>query len=119
MLADANAVDVGIDLVKLAAKLRRRVRLEIVHVDMARPAPHPEQDDGRIARRLAAFAGSRLEPKVVGEREPAEGQETGFEKVAPRHAVAGSVSRSGDIQHGKSPPGRMLLAYINESVGAS
>ena len=48
-LADMRARHVGRDGPQLAANLRGRVGLEIKHVDVARPAEHPQEDAVHLA----------------------------------------------------------------------
>jgi hypothetical protein len=57
MLADVHAHDIGADGRELAAIFDRRVRLEIIHVHVARPAVQIDHDD-RLARRRLNCVGA-------------------------------------------------------------
>ena len=60
VLAHMNARHLGGDVAKGAANLARRVRFRVPHVDVARPAGEPEEDDVRLARRPPRSSRQRL-----------------------------------------------------------
>ncbi len=103
VLADADAGDIGGHGPKLAAELGRRIGFEIVHVDMARPAAQPEEDDRGIARLSAALLGLGLETQMIGQGQARQSEKADAQKAAPRQAVTTMIIRSTNFQH-RNPP---------------
>jgi hypothetical protein len=99
VLADVDAGDVGLDRLELAAKLRGSVRLEVVHIDVARAAAQPQKDDRRVLGGFVLLFRPGLKPQVVGQGEPTEAKEAESKKTAAGQAVAGPVSRSENVEH--------------------
>ena len=104
MLADADAGDVGVDGLELAADVGRGVRFEVPHVDVGRPAGQVDVDD-RLVRR--ADAGLGLGGEEVGQRQGAADERAADgEEIAAAEAVAEAalpVRPAEDRQH-ESPP---------------
>lgn len=89
-LANLNSRNVGVDRPKFAADFRRRFRLHIIHVDMARPAAETNHDDGfsTLSWRNRPF---RFEPQKFGKTQTSERQRAGFKETPPRKPVAKTV----------------------------
>src|SRR4051812_21238619 len=103
MLADADAGYVRRNLAKFAAKLRRRLRLEIVHVDMAWPASQPQEDNCRVACRLAIGGRRGLEAQMVRHAQPGKAEKADLQKAAPRLAVTATISGAAYVKHDPTP----------------
>ena len=97
MFADLDAVDVGLDLLELAAKFLRGIRLHIEGVDGAEPAVQEEEDERDIAR-PSALAGTRVQLQQTRQTQAEETGGAEAEKITPTDAVA-ELSRS----HGDAP----------------
>ena len=73
-LADFHARDVRLDRLELATILHRRLRLQIIHVDVRRGAAQVDHDDG-LARRpglrrvLSLWRAVGLEPQQISQRQ--------------------------------------------------
>src|SRR5471030_259625 len=92
MLADLDAVYIGLNLPELAAKFRGGVRLHIPAVDGAQAPVQEQEDERHIARLLAARAGLLLSPQNRRHIEP-ESEDAGgaqVNEVAARDAGAES-----------------------------
>ena len=80
-LADLDPRHVRLDGLELAADLARRIRLDIPHVLMRRPARQEDVDD-RLVRSARARLGFRSQQ--LRQAEPAEHHAADLEKVATR-----------------------------------
>src|SRR5262249_56228378 len=94
---------IGLDGAELAAELRRGVRLEVVHVEVARPAAQPEENHRGVLGGLAVRSRRGLEPQMVGETEPGQSEEAGAEEATAAEAIAGAVARSENVEHVQAP----------------
>ena len=88
-LANLHAGDVRGDGSELAANLAGRIRLEVEHVNVRRPARQINVDDGLV--RLAR-AGERFELEQLREGQATRGHATDFEELAAGHPVAVGVA---------------------------
>src|SRR5262249_30134808 len=106
-LADFHAGYVRLDWLELAAILRRRVGLEVVHVHVRRPTVEVDHDDGLAPPRRACGA-CRPQTEQVRQAQPAHRQRPRPEEATPRqHGV-----RAAERQHGtSSPKERLWPAY--------
>src|SRR5207248_788228 len=83
-LAEPQAGHAGRDAAERSANLGGRVWFRVPGVDVARPAGHPVQDDGRVLAGGMAFAGR----EECGQREPAETEGAHAAEAAACDAVA-------------------------------
>ena len=91
-LAHVQARHVGRDRAEWAAIFGRRQRLQIVRLQMAWAAPHPEQDHRRVARGLAS-AGPRREQLI--ETHTSQAEHAGSQEfAAAQRTRAGKVHRT-------------------------
>ena len=90
MFADADAGDVGVDGVEIAAELDRGVRLEVPRVDGAEAAVQEEEDERDIFRRLTGLGGAGAPGQQFRQRQ-AEAEDAGgpqTQEIAAGDAVA-------------------------------
>ncbi len=87
MLADFDAVDVGLDGIEQPAVLGRGVRLQVEGVHVRRAAGEVDEDRGFGGGIIADIAGlGQLE--IAGQGQPARAQGTGFQEIPSFHSVA-------------------------------
>src|SRR6516225_5454955 len=103
MLADVRAGDIGGDGPELAAEFGRGIRLEIVHVDVARPAAKPEKNDGRIARLPPIFLGPCFEAQMIGQGQSRQTEKADSQKAAPGKPVTATIIGSAYFEHWNPP----------------
>ena len=124
MLADLQARDVRVDRPKLAADLRRRVHLHVVHVLMRRRTAHVDHDH-RLVRRADARLLLGLEQ--LWQRQAAQGEAADAKHVAAADAIAecraavwtAAQLRIGhDRKHGWGPDGGNGESPRNISLNA-
>src|SRR5262249_19190129 len=102
-LADLDAGDVGSNGPVGTANLRRRLRLHVPRVELARSADEEQADAVDVL--VAAHRAARLQREQVRERQPqpAETERPGVKKVAPREPVAEMDGLLGvELDHGAS-----------------
>ena len=111
-LADVHARHGGADRAERPAVLGRGVRLGVVGLELARPAPHPEQDDRRVRRGAGAGAGG----EEVAEGQPAEGQRPGPEEGAAADRTGAGTGHAktpcGGRRDGRVRPGKCTTGAV-------
>ena len=83
VFTDVEAGDAGLDRFELSPVLDRRIRLEVVHVEVAGATGEADHDDG--ARRLGVLA-LRPEPEDVRQRQATQPHSADLEEVAAADA---------------------------------
>ncbi len=97
MLGDLDAGDIGRDRLELAAKLRRRVHLQVENVLMRRPA-RQENHDHRLVR--PPRPGLRLRAQDLRQAQPPERQPADPQEIATRNPIAKTSGfRAEDGEH--------------------
>src|SRR5262249_55380746 len=112
-LTDARAGQPGGDGPEWAAELIRGVGLEVVGVDMTRPAAQHDVDQGL---RPGGAAGVGPVPQQVGQGEPAEPQGADPEEFAVTDAVAVARTAAPDADH-RRYSGRSVAGSIRTRQG--
>src|SRR5439155_7159865 len=88
VLADLDAGDVRVDRPKIAAKLRRRVGLQIKRVDGAESAVQEAKDERNVAGRPPALRRTGLQLEQTRQTKAEETRGAEAEKIAAADAVA-------------------------------
>ena len=88
VLADADAGDVGVDRLELAAELGRRIGLQVPGVDGAEPAVQEQEDQRNVLRRLPLVGGPGLPLEQRGQRQAEEAGGAQAKEIAAGEAVA-------------------------------
>ena len=96
-LRNVKARNVGLNRLELAANLGRRLRLEVVHVEVTRPAVQADHDD-RLARRAVRRRRLRAQPQQIGQRERSA-QEPNMQEIAAADAIAEPLIWAPNGQH--------------------
>ena len=85
-VAEENAGDVGRVDAELAAVFDRGVGFGIPGIDMAGPAAHPQNDDGRLTCLPSRGLGPPFLTQQVGQCQSAAAEHTGLDETAPADA---------------------------------
>ena len=80
-LADVHSGNTRLDRFEFPAILNRRIRFEVIHIHMTRPAIEINHNDGLAATRYTAGSRFRLCPKQIRQCQP---HRTGPQKTSPR-----------------------------------
>ena len=113
VLADVDAGHVGLDRLEVAADLDRRVRLHVVHVDVAGAADEQNHDDRLGARRLVLGA----KAEQVAEHQAAEAEAGTTQKMPSGDIVAGGKGVHGRFLERADGGSRRAGPVIGRWVG--
>src|SRR5262249_31561712 len=114
--ADLDAGNVCGDRLEFASHFAGSVRLEIERILMGEAAAQVHHDDGT----LRFGAGLRFGTQQLWQCEAAEGKTANFEEGTARDAVAESLARTEECQHGgasRRPVGDKVAAHGEGAAG--
>ncbi len=97
-LADRRARHGRRDRAELAPELAGRVGLQVIRVDVRRPAAEQHLDDRRVPRPL----GPRPQPQQVGQRQPPQPQRPDAQEAPPAEALTRPIATSEHVDHGRA-----------------
>src|SRR5262245_57905933 len=82
VLTNLDTGNVGTNRAEWSAILARCIGLHVVRFELARPSPHPEQDDRRVRTRSS---GPSTPPKQIREYDSPERKRTHAQELTPRN----------------------------------